>query len=100
MPLPDPLRQDQRDEIDGRCRNQRTLGPRRGGIPVLERMLRRFRAPAQLAHRRLLVQWQSRRLRVDPDARTVVARPARTGPPSAAPRHRAGTWVVVDGKLR
>lgn len=67
----------------------------------LVRVACRFRSPAKLAHGRLCVNWKRRDLRLDLFSRLRVGpRPPGTRPPTAAPRHRTGTRVVVDWQLQ
>jgi hypothetical protein len=67
----------------------------------LVRVARCFRSPAKLPHWRLRVDRERRDLRLDLFARLGTgSRPAGTGAPTAAPRHRAGTRVVVDRELQ
>jgi len=67
----------------------------------LVRVARRFRSPAELPHWRLRVDGQRRNLRLDLFTRLRTGpRPAGTRPPTAAPRYRTGTRVVVDRQLQ
>jgi len=67
----------------------------------LVRMACRFRSPAELPHWRLRVDGERRDLRLDLLAQLRTgSRPAGARPPTTAPRHRAGTRVVVDRELQ
>jgi len=67
----------------------------------LVRVARCFRSPAELPHWRLRVDRKRRDLRLDLSTRLRTgSRPAGARPPTAAPRHRTGTRIVVDRQLQ